>query len=302
MNNYFQKLKMFKKNIKFNFTRKRVNFNFPKAVLAFPFFIIPRIAKLDNDNTKEKISNELDLKEITLGEYENRIRNFASIEKRFLIFANIKSPNDIKMNYFQFLHSMVPFQYIKTRSKTETEELLMKKKEFVNLLDKVDINKDGFINFEEFVIFCLLLNTSVDVFKQKLGDIFTKDDLVNLLLEFAHKELKLKDESAFDGRAVKTNQNTLFKFMLEFFTKEFPDKTIPISQIGLLKGKLFLFISFYEFYRIPQSSPDHISMENFAKVILSYINKNKAIKRKVDNNEISFEVGIFFKLGRSQLR
>jgi hypothetical protein len=288
MNNIFQRLRVFRKNLKFNISRKRTNFIFPKSALLFPFLMqTARIAILEDDDKK---STELDLKEITLGEYENRIRSFASIEKRFLVFANITSPGDVKMNYFQFLHSMVPFQYIKTRSKTETEEVLMKNKEFVNLLEKVDINRDGFINFEEFVIFCLLLNSSVDTFKQKLGEKFTKEELVEFLLQMAHKDIKLVDESAFDGRTVKTNKNTLFKFMIEFFMKEFPDKEIKINELGLLKANLFYFISFYEFYRIPESSKDHISMENFAKVILSYINKNKAIKRKVENGEVNLSV------------
>ena len=169
----------------------------------------------------------------------------------------------------------------------------MKNKEFVNLLERIDINKDGFINFEEFVIFCLLLNTSVENFKHKLDEKFTKEDLVNVLLDLAQKDIKLTNESAFDGRTVKTNRNTLFKFMLEFFTKEFPDKLINLTKLGLLKAKIFYLIAFYEFYRIPESSADKISIENFAKVILSYINKNKAIKRKVDNGLIDLSVKTF---------
>ena len=101
MNNIFRRLRIFRKNISF-VNRKRTNFKFP--ALAFPLILIPKLAKLEDDK------NELELKDITLGEYENRIRSFASIEKRFHVFANIKSSDDIKMNYFQFLYSMVPFQ------------------------------------------------------------------------------------------------------------------------------------------------------------------------------------------------
>jgi hypothetical protein len=246
--------------------------------------LIPKLARLEDS---------LEMKEITVGEYENRIRNFASIEKRFLVFANIHSVDEIKMNYFQFLYSLVPFQNMKTRSKAEVEELLMKNKHFNEILKRVDINKDGFINFEEFVILCIIMHISDEDFKQQLDKpSFTREELAEVIMNEAKSNIKITDKSIFDGRSVKTDHNTLFKYVIEFLGIEFPSNKITFNDFQKLKLDLSLFMLFYEFYRIPSDKPDHISIKNFAYIILSYVDpyKHSLINKKIENNLINVDV------------
>ena len=275
----FNFYKLFKKKFCF-----RKNATYPKSMLFFPFMILPKIAKMNS---------ELDIKDITLGEYENRIRNFASIEKRFLVFANVHSKDDLKMNYFQFLHNLVPYQYIKIRDKKETEEILTKNKFFQEILHRIDINKDGFINFEEFVILCIVLNLSNEKFIEKMKkEKYSKEDLAELIMDEASKNIKITNKSIFDGRSVKTDYNTLYKYCVEFLSKEYKKETLTYNDFFQTKTDLFVFMLFYEFYRIPETKPNHISMENFAKVILSYIDvyKNSMVKKRIENKEIDLSV------------
>ena len=136
---------MFKKYSKFafkkfeNFQRnqwfyKKSKFEF-KSMYFMPFLLTPNYLMAapekddnddDNKNTKEKKgseekdndvkkqNNELEMKQIIRGEYENKVRAYSSIEKKFAIFAEVKNFNDVKMNYFQFFDSLIPFPYSET--------------------------------------------------------------------------------------------------------------------------------------------------------------------------------------------
>lgn len=274
----------------FKFFKRIPNKNnfFQKTLLYFPLMLLPKIAKLEDG---------LEMKDITVGEYENRIRNFASIEKRFMVFANVRDPNEIKMNYFQFLYSLVPFQHIKTRSKAEVEEVLSKNKHFNEILNRVDINKDGFINFEEFVILCIFMNITEEEFKQSMKkDFITREELTEIIMNEAKSNIRITDKSVFDGRSVKTDYNTLFKYVVEFLGKEFPNNKITQNDFQKVKQDLFLFMLFYEFYRIPSDKMDYISLENFAYVILSYVDPYKfsVIKKKIEDKVINLDVIIIY--------
>ena len=57
-----------------------------------------------------------------------------------------------------------------------------------------------------------------------------------------------------------------------------------------------MLLQYYEFYRIKDVQNDSISMQNFAKIFVSYINiyKNKMIKEKIANKEYKLDGEITF--------
>lgn len=57
-----------------------------------------------------------------------------------------------------------------------------------------------------------------------------------------------------------------------------------------------MLLQYYEFYRIKEIQNDSISMQNFAKIFVSYINiyKNKMIKEKISNKEYNLDGEIKF--------
>jgi hypothetical protein len=260
---------------------------------------IPQIAHLAEEEEEKKESTELEMKDIVRGEYENKIRTFSSIEKRFLIFAKIKKYGDYRMNYFQFLDSLVPFQYIKTKNSEEISKILNENQNFQKVLKKIDINNDGFINFEEFIILSVVMSTSFSEYLSTFpsGKI-TREELSEFLMKKISEieALKITNKSFVDGRIIKTDYNTLYRYMVDFVSLVFKNSTVDINKdLSLFLFEVYLLMLFYEFFRIP-SENNKISMENFAKVLMSYVNiyKNKNIKNKIENKLINLQGDVSF--------
>jgi hypothetical protein len=271
-----------------------------------PLFYNPNIAYLADDDENKK-SNPLDLKDIVKGEYENKIRSFASIEKRFLIFSKAKKYGDYTMSYFQFLESLIPFQYIRTIPSDELIKNLTDNPNFLKIVKKFDINGDGCINFEEYIILNVFLSLNFKDFKEKFSSgKISREELGNYLMDIISSidSLKITNQSIIDGRIIKTDYNKLFKYLIDFLSANFKDKVILDIKNDIIQFQyeLFSLLIYYEFYRIPQISKDTISMENFARVWLSYANiyKNKNIKKKIEDKlidlsgEVSFDEFISF--------
>lgn len=123
---------------------------FKYAFLFIPYYIAPRSIKLQALSSTEVIK----------GEYENKIRIFSPIEKRYLIFGKIKSSED-SMDSIGFFESLLPFHNLETRSREEINSLLSSKgKDFFDLFTQVvDVNKDNNISFEEYLIFCHFISS-----------------------------------------------------------------------------------------------------------------------------------------------
>jgi len=83
--------------------------------------------RLENSDGKinVKSAEALDMKLIIRGEYENRIRAFSSIEKKYSIFAGVKNFEQVRMNYFQFFDSLIPFAYSHTISNKEVNNIII---------------------------------------------------------------------------------------------------------------------------------------------------------------------------------
>lgn len=287
-------------NLKYNFFKSTNRLKKPnyKFMLMFPMLYIPQIAYLADEDEKKE-STGLEMKDIVRGEYENKIRTFSSIEKRFLIFAKIKKYGDYRMNYFQFLDSLVPFQYIKTKNSEEISKILNENQNFQKVLKKIDINNDGYINFEEFIILSVVLSTSFNEYVSSFptGKV-TREQLAEFLMNKISQieALKITNKSFVDGRIIKTDYNTLYRYMVDFVSLVFKNPTIDINKdLSQFLFEIYLLMLFYEFFKIP-SENNKISMENFAKVLMSYVNiyKNKNIKNKIENKLINLQGDVSF--------
>jgi len=203
---------------------------------------------------EKKESEELEFKDIVRGEYENKIRTFSSIEKKFLIFSKAKTNEEPKMNYYQFLETVVPFQYMKVLKEESIFEILNKNTLFQNLLKKVDVNNDGFINFEEFVIWALILSLQMDDLKNKFpkGKL-SKEDFCEYLMKNMENlnVLKITDKAFIDARMIKSDRDTIFRTLVDFCTKCFKDTIISIDkEIENLIVDLSLIMLIYEVNKI----------------------------------------------------
>jgi hypothetical protein len=292
----------FKRNTIFSSSRnENIHGSSPKyyrQFFMFPLIFLPKIAFSEEE---EKQSDKLEMKEIVKGEYENRIRTFASIEKRFLVFSKVKKMGDYKMTYHQFLDSLIPFHYIKTKSVDNMEKFLENNETFHTLIKYIDVNNDNFINFEEYVCLSILMSIPFKKFKEisKDGKI-TRSEFTDLLMDEIKKEgsLKITSQSLIDGRIIKTDELKLRQCIMDFFTKAFKNETkISIDKdLKLLKHKIYLMLTLYEFFQLPQSGDKKISMEDFAKVLVSYVNiyRGKIMLSKIEQKKIPLEGDVTF--------
>lgn len=145
------------------------NFNFAKistrlTVAAIPFaFVYCSNNKLTSKQilyltTEHHHNQDLSNTERIKGEYENRLRIFSPIEKRYTIFGKIKNKSQ-QMNYYQFFESLIPYQGVQLNPFEKQMEFFSSNKEFQNILTKVDTNEDKSISLEEYLILCFLASS-----------------------------------------------------------------------------------------------------------------------------------------------
>ena len=259
------------------------------SLVFIPCFLLPKY------KNKLQMLSSID---IIKGEYENKLRIFSPIEKRFLIFGKIKTEKD-KMSYMDFFESLVPFQNMDYKSDDELKETLGdEKSEFMKLFfEVVDTNKDGVISFDEYVVFCYFISNQLEKFALclKNGKI-SKDEFDSFLLkEISSKVKSSKIKTMLDGRVVKTTVEELDCSIKNITKNCFSNKTeINLNDISLLKYKLFLILAYFEFYRIKETNQkkDSISMESLAKVFISYINiyKNKQYYENLSNYDLKGDI------------
>lgn len=256
-----ERFKVFKNILKTKSKFKRVKDNQTKKLFTIdlrylflsPLIIFPKLAVMEEvKENQEAESTELDIKDIIKGEYENRLRTFSTIEKKYHIFANIKNAGEAKMSYIQFLHSLIPFQYIKTKSIDEVDKILQDNNDFKKIMNKVDINKDGLIDFEEYIIMCVFASLPLSKFQRHFSkNIITKEELVEYIMKQINSKhiVKVTDKSLMDARIVKTDYNTLYKDAVDFISNSFTNNSINITtDVEKLKIEIMFLLLFYEVF------------------------------------------------------
>ena len=70
----------------------------------------------DNIKIEDNSNSDLEMKFIIRGEYENKLRAFASIEKKFAQFGKKDKSGKYHMEYVNFFESLTPFPYAKVQT------------------------------------------------------------------------------------------------------------------------------------------------------------------------------------------
>lgn len=236
------------------FKKQEINKKFFIPLFFTPFMFGKNILFLgeEEDKNKKQDSSELEFKDIIRGEYENKIRIFSPIEKKFLIFSKLKSTEDLKMSSLNFLNCVTPFQYMKTLGEDEIKEILFSKTLFQELFKKIDLNNDQLISFEEFVVWSLMFSVKINDLKEKFpkGTI-TREQFAEYLYENLQKLniLKITDKALMDARIIKSDHDTIFRTLVEFTSKYFKDVTLNIDKdIQKLIFDMSLIILLYEVF------------------------------------------------------
>jgi len=126
---------------------------------------------------------------------------------------------------------------------------------FQSLLKKIDINNDSFINFEEYVIWSLIMSIRKDSLKTKFPKgTLKREEFSDYLMEIlnSYNLHKVTDKAMFDARIIKTDKDTIFKTLVDFTSKCFIDSVLNIDKdIERLIVDLSLSMLIYEvFYTI----------------------------------------------------
>lgn len=117
-------------------------------------YLISKNRRLKTMYLEDTLANTVIIK----GEYENKIRIFSPIEKRYCIFGKIDS-SEKQMDYFEFFESLIPFQNIQNKKHDETVSYLSSINEFNDVLKKIDVDEDKNISFEEYLTLCFIASS-----------------------------------------------------------------------------------------------------------------------------------------------
>jgi hypothetical protein len=208
----------------------RINPKFIIPLIFSPFSLSKSIAYMEKEIEE---SHEIEIKDIIRGEYENKLRKFASLEKKFMVFSGITSSDKIHMTQAQFFNCIIPFQHMKTIPFSEMEEKLQKNKLFVDLYRQIDVNNDKLISFEEYIIFSLIKSMNFQELRKLYPDgKITKEQLGEYLMNILknYSSFKITDKAIIDGRLIKTDHDTIFKVLVDFLSNIFKDHTIFIEK------------------------------------------------------------------------
>ena len=108
-------------------------FNLKNTLFQFSPIIILKAGhqKLSMNNDKKDLVPEiekkenLELKYLIKGEYENKIRAFSSIEKKFFVFSKKDLKLNYSMDYIDFFDSLIPFPYTKVLSNDDVNFIIL---------------------------------------------------------------------------------------------------------------------------------------------------------------------------------
>lgn len=141
----------------FYFIRNKQSYSLNKDNTIFNNTYFNKFIQLSNYNNSLSM---LSSTEVIKGEYENKLRIFSPLEKRYIIFGKIKKLDD-KMTYIDFFDSLIPFQYMETARYEDLKNILEDNQGEFNKLFKeiVDVNNDGKISFEEYSVFCFIISS-----------------------------------------------------------------------------------------------------------------------------------------------
>lgn len=200
------------------------------------------------------------------------------------------------MSYEDFFHSMTPYNFHvkKTEEKSDDDDKKEGEEEAKEpsyfdrftpeILELVDADKNGKIDFNEYIFFITLLQIPEGEIMKSIERLNPEGKTVNkeqFLSEFKRLRKatsmgrKQRDKSFMpDGRKITTDDGMISKCVVEHLFRG--KETITINDFLFLKQKMKSALLHYEFYQFDVDENETISAEEFAKSLLSCLSLSKA--------------------------
>jgi hypothetical protein len=212
------------------------------------------------------------------GVYENKIRQFAPMEKIFETFASEKKGKDIFMTKTDFFEALSPYNFSRRKDANffDTYDSIV--------FRMIDANKDGFVSYPEFLFFLVLLSIDDEMiqdFVEEHNGTITREQFTRLMNDARLQSPQVKDllrlegmidprSAAFSEESFLENTRALAKYL--FKTK----KQITAEDLLNLRDLVSEEICFYQFNQFEVDDDMTISAQDFAKSIVACIDSKRA--------------------------
>lgn len=205
------------------------------------------------------------------GMYENKIRQFAPMEKIFETFASEKQGKDIFMTKTDFFEALSPYNFSTKRDRDffKTYDSMVFK--------MIDANKDGLVSYSEFLFFIVLLSIDDglihDFFEDHQGSI-NREQFSRLMNEARLQAPQVKNlvnvQSMIDPRSASFNEESFLKNTRALAKYLFKTaRHITANDLFNLRDLVTEEICFYQFHQFECDEDHTISAQDFAKSIVA---------------------------------
>ena len=133
----------------------------------------------------------------------------------------------------------------------QIQEKLEKNEYFINLMNKIDVDKDKTISFEEYLILTTITSINrTDLIRFYNKEIITIGELAKFIVDkiISNSQLKITN-SKLDSRTVKTSEKKINEVALNFIKAEFQNLQTVNIKTDFLKYKLNLIMGLF-FYEV----------------------------------------------------
>mmetsp|Transcript_28836 Transcript_28836/g.51354 ORF Transcript_28836/g.51354 Transcript_28836/m.51354 type:complete len:417 (-) Transcript_28836:70-1320(-) len=211
------------------------------------------------------------------GVYENKIRQFAPMEKIFETFASEKKGKDIYMTKTDFFEALSPYNFSPKKDQDffETYDSIIFK--------MIDANKDGLVSYSEFIFFIVLLSIDdsfiLDFIEDHNGFI-NREQFSRMCnearLNSPHVKNLLSVHGMIDPRSASFNEESFLsntRMLAKYLFKA--TKHITADDLFNCRDLVAEEICFYQFHKFEIDEDQTISAQDFAKSIIACMDSKR---------------------------
>ncbi|KAJ1548204.1 hypothetical protein HK096_000821 [Nowakowskiella sp. JEL0078] len=214
------------------------------------------------------------LKLETIGNYENKLRSFSHPLKVFSYFASVTKNGEKLMTTHDFIRSLLPYKSHVNKYLLNEKGVIKRVQSAEDFFNLADMDGDGYINFDEYMIFLTLLGTpeyqwrlSFRLFDINGDGSLQKDEFQRFMHEHT-AGLGIGARMGSHEKKYNLHQTGLFRL----FFGENGNQALQIDDFLQFMKRLHLEQFYFNQFDVQN---DTISLKEFGQAAISYASEKK---------------------------